>query len=153
MIKLIQSNYDKESGCAYVKIATDLGHFSGLAWLNLDEDKEIESEFFGCDLAEARAMTYYYERKKELLGHKLDALYRFRTDLKRNPQYNSESFEVEILNKRISQMENQNRLYKIEIANLKKYVEQRPVQRCKQIEAINKFLEEKKNQKENQDNE
>lgn len=144
MIKLIESNYDRESGCSYVKIETELGNFEGYAWLNDDEDKDIESAYFGCELAESRALLMHYSRKRELLGHRLDALYRFRTDLKKNPQYNGESFEVEILNRRIDQMEKQNRIYKQYIHNLKDYIHNRPIQRCEMIKSVHQILDKKK---------
>lgn len=151
MIKLIQSNYDEESGMSCVTLDTDLGKFYGYAFLNKEEDIEIASAYFGCELAEMDATLQYYNHKRFLLAQGLEALYRFRVDLKRNPQYNSESFESELLEKRIKQKENQKHLYDIMIKNLKKAIKIRPEQRIENIKLINQVLE--KNKEKRQDNE
>ena len=151
MIKLIKSNYDEESGISYVELNTDLGKFYGYAFLNKEEDADIASAYFGCELAEMDATLQYYNHKRFLLAQGLEALYRFRIDLKRNPQYNSESFEFELLEKRIKQKENQKYLYDIMIKNLKKAIKVRPEQRIENIKLINQVLE--KNKEKRQDNE
>lgn len=151
MLKLIKSNYDEESGISYVELNTDLGKFYGYAFLNKEEDADIASAYFGCELAEMDATLQYYNHKRFLLAQGLEALYRFRVDLKRNPQYNSESFEFELLEKRIKQKENQKHLYDVMIKNLKKAIKVRPEQRIENIKLINQVLE--KNKEKRQDNE
>lgn len=151
MLKLIKSNYDEESGMSYVELNTDLGKFYGYAFLNKEEDADIASAYFGCELAEMDATLQYYNHKRFLLAQGLEALYRFRVDLKRNPQYNSESFEFELLEKRIKQKENQKHLYDVMIKNLKKAIKVRPEQRIENIKLINQVLE--KNKEKRQDNE
>lgn len=151
MLKLIKSNYDEESGISYVELNTDLGKFYGYAFLNKEEDADIASAYFGCELAEMDATLQYYNHKRFLLAQGLEALYRFRVDLKRNPQYNSESFEFELLEKRIKQKENQKHLYDVMIKNLKKAIKIRPEQRIENIKLINQVLE--KNKEKRQDNE
>ena len=147
MIKLIESHYDEGSGMSYVVLNTDLGKFYGNAFLNQEEDAKIASAYFGCELAEMDATLQYYSHKRSILAQGLEALYRFRTDLKRNPQYNSESFEVQLLEKRISQKENQKHLYDVMIKNLKNAIKTRPEQRIKNIEMINQVLEKNKQKK------
>lgn len=151
MLKLIKSNYDEESGISYVELNTDLGKFYGYAFLNKEEDADIASAYFGCELAEMDATLQYYNHKRFLLAQGLEALYRFRVDLKRNPQYNSESFEFELLEKRIKQKETQKHLYDVMIKNLKKAIKVRPEQRIENIKLINQVLE--KNKEKRQDNE
>lgn len=151
MLKLIKSNYDEESGISYVELNTDLGKFYGYAFLNKEEDADIASAYFGCELAEMDATLQYYNHKRYILAQGLEALYRFRVDLKRNPQYNSESFEFELLEKRIKQKENQKHLYDVMIKNLKKAIKIRPEQRIENIKLINQVL--KKNKEKRQDNE
>lgn len=151
MIKLIKSNYDEESGTSYVELNTDLGKFYGYAFLNKEEDADIASAYFGCELAEMDATLQYYNHKRFLLAQGLEALYRFRVDLKRNSQYNSESFEFELLEKRIKQKEAQKHLYDVMIKNLKKAIKVRPEQRIENIKLINQVLE--KNKEKRQDNE
>lgn len=147
MIKLIESHFDEESGISCVTLDTDLGKFYGYAFLNKEEDAEIVSAYFGCELAEMEATLQYYDYKRFLLAQGLEALYRFRTDLKRNPQYNSESFEVQLLEKRIKQKETQKHLYDVMIKNLKNAIKTRPEQRIKNIEMINQVLEKNKQKK------
>ena len=67
--KVIESTYDTD-GFSYVEIKTPKDWYCGCAQLHPD-DKDIESEFFGCSLAEGRAVKYYYmdkirEKKKEI---------------------------------------------------------------------------------------
>ena len=147
MIKLIESHFDEESGISCVTLDTDLGKFYGYAFLNKEEDAEIASAYFGCELAEMEATLQYYDYKRFLLAQGLEALYRFRTDLKRSPQYNSESFEVQLLEKRIKQKETQKHLYDVMIKNLKNAIKTRPEQRIKNIEMINQVLEKNKQKK------
>lgn len=144
MIKLIESHYDEESGISFVALNTDLGKFYGYAFLNKEEDAEIASAYFGCELAEMDATLQYYQHKRNLLSQGLEALYRFRVDLKRNSQYNSESFEVQLLDKRIGQKENQKRLYDVMIKNLKNAIKERPEQRIENIKLVNQILEKNK---------
>ena len=151
MLKLTQADYDKESGISYVTIQTDLGNFYGYAFLNKEEDADIASAYFGCELAEMDATLQYYNHKRFLLAQGLEALYRFRVDLKRNPQYNSESFEFELLEKRITQKENQKRLYDVMIKNLKNAIKVRPEQRIENIKLINKTLENIKEKRQEQE--
>ena len=68
-------------------------------------------------------------------------------DLKRSPQYDSESFEVQLLEKRIKQKETQKHLYDVMIKNLKNAIKTRPEQRIKNIEIINQVLEKNKQKK------
>lgn len=53
--KFLNSNYDKETGISTVTISTKYGKFTGEARLN-PEDKEYESTFYGCYIAENRAI-------------------------------------------------------------------------------------------------
>ena len=147
MIKLIESHFDEESGISCVTLDTDLGKFYGYAFLNEEEDAEIASAYFGCELAEMEATLQYYNKKRFLLAQGLEALYSFRVDLKRNPQYNSESFEVQLLERRINQKENQKRIYDVMIKNLKNAIKTRPEQRIENIKLVNQILEKNKENK------
>lgn len=146
MIKLIEAHFDEESGTSCVTLNTDLGKFYGYAFLN-EEDAEIASAYFGCELAEMEATLQYYDKKRHLLAQGLEALYSFRVDLKRNPQYNSESFEVQLLERRINQKENQKRIYDVMIKNLKNAIKTRPEQRIENIKLVNQILEKNKENK------
>jgi hypothetical protein len=147
MIKLTESHFDEESGISCVTLDTDLGKFYGYAFLNKEEDGEIASAYFGCELAEMEATLQYYDKKRYLLAQGLEALYSFRVDLKRNPQYNSESFEAQLLDRRINQKENQKRIYDVMIKNLKNAIKTRPEKRIENIKLVNQILEKNKENK------
>ena len=144
MLKLTEAHFDEESGISCVTLDTDLGKFYGYAFLNKEEDTDIASSYFGCELAEMDATLQYYDKKRYLLAQGLEALYSFRVDLKRNPQYNSESFEVQLLDRRINQKENQKRIYDVMIKNLKNAIKMRPEQRIENIKLVNQILEKNK---------
>lgn len=147
MLKLTEAHFDEESGISCVTLDTDLGKFYGYAFLNKEEDADIASSYFGCELAEMDATLQYYDKKRYLLAQGLEALYSFRVDLKRNPQYNSESFEVQLLDRRINQKENQKRIYDVMIKNLKNAIKMRPEQRIENIKLVNQILEKNKKNK------
>ena len=147
MIKLTEAHFVEESGISCVTLDTDLGKFYGYAFLNREEDAEIASAYFGCELAEMEATLQYYDKKRYLLAQGLEALYSFRVDLKRNPQYNSESFEAQLLDRRINQKENQKRIYDVMIKNLKNAIKTRPEQRIENIKLVNQILEKNKENK------
>lgn len=148
MIKIIESFYDEESGCSYIKLETELGHFDGYAWLNMEEDAEIGSSYFGCELAEMRALERYYLRKKELLGQKLNTLYGLRADFKKCVSHDCCTFKI--LNNRIHQTEIQNKQYKNIIHNIRKAICNRPQDRIDTLKDVENIL--KKVNKKRQDN-
>lgn len=54
--KFVMGSYDPDTGLSYVQIANRLGNFDAICQLR-DEDKgERESKFFGCQVAEGRAI-------------------------------------------------------------------------------------------------
>lgn len=82
MIKLLVANFDKEDGTSYVKIDTDCGHFEGFAFLH-PEDKDIESTYLGCEIAEYRATIEYFKYKKHIVNIEIQELFRARKELKK----------------------------------------------------------------------
>lgn len=154
MIKLIDSHYDEESGTSFVALNTDLGKFYGYAFLNKEEDADIASAYFGCELAEMDATLQYYIKKRYILSQGLEALYRFRVDIKRNWQYNSESFESVLLDDKIKQKEKQKQIYDNIIKNLKNTIKISPEKRIENIKLMNKIIEKNKTKlEENKDKE
>ena len=137
MIKFLESNYDKESGISMVKIATECGFFYGYAFLN-PEDKEYESEFLGCEVAEMRAISDYYKRKEHFLKTRLLALYDIARDIRNNPQYDSEHFEYQLIQKRIKQNEEQKKLYREYIKDIKEAIDYKLDARVELVEKLKK---------------
>ena len=72
-IKLIESNFDRETGVSYAKIQTDYGVFAGSAKLH-EEDKEHVSSFAGCHYAETRAIIAYMKHRVKLLNERIESL-------------------------------------------------------------------------------
>lgn len=142
MIKFLESNYDKESGISMVKIATECGFFYGYAFLG-PEDKEYESEFLGCEIAEMRAISDYYKRKVHFLKTRLLTLYDIARDIRHNPQFDSEHFEYQIIQKRIKQNEEQKKLYKEYISDIKEAIEYKLDARIELVEKLKKKKQDK----------
>ena len=59
MYKILSSQYAPDIGASSVHIMTDLGEFSGLAKLH-PEDRNYESSYTGCHIAELRARRKYW---------------------------------------------------------------------------------------------
>ena len=142
MIKFLESNYDKESGISMVKIATECGFFYGYAFLGPD-DKEYESEFLGCEIAEMRAISDYYKRKVHFLKTRLLTLYDIARDIRHNSQFDSEHFEYQIIQKRIKQNEEQKKLYKEYISDIKEAIEYKHDARIELVEKLKKKKQDK----------
>ena len=58
-IKLSLGEFDPTTGISMTKIETKIGTFVGTAYLQ-DKDKNNSSKFFGCQLAEYKAIRKYY---------------------------------------------------------------------------------------------
>ena len=137
MIKFLESNYDKASGISMVKIATECGFFQGYAFLGPD-DKEYESEFLGCEIAEMRAISDYYKRKVHFLKTRLVTLQELARDIRNNPQFDSEHFEYQIIQKRIKQNEEQKKIYKEYISDIREAIEYKLDARVELVEKLKK---------------
>ena len=137
MIKFLESNYDKASGISMVKIATECGFFQGYAFLGPD-DKEYESEFLGCEIAEMRAISDYYKRKVHFLKTRLVTLQELARDIRNNPQFDSEHFEYQLIQKRIKQNEEQKKIYKEYITDIKEAIEYKLDARVELVEKLKK---------------
>lgn len=141
MIKFIKSDYYKENNVAisYVKIATECGYFEGYAFLN-PEDKDYESEFLGCEIAEMRAISDYYKRKIHFLKTRLKTLCDLEKDIRSNSQFDSEHFEYQTILKRIQQNKNQKKEYQEYIKDIKEAIEYKLETRA---ELVNKLKKKK----------
>ena len=137
MIKFIDSYYDEECGMSCVKIATECGFFKDYAWLN-PEDKEYESKILGGEIAEMRAISDYYKRKLHFLKTRLLTLYDIARDIRNNPQFNSEHFEYQLIQKRIKQNEEQKEIYKEYIKDIKEAIEFKLETRVQLVDKLKK---------------
>lgn len=143
MIKFLESTYDKECGMSCVKIATECGIFEGYAWLH-PEDKEYESEILGGEIAEMRAISHYYKRKLHFLKTRLVTLYDIARDIRNNSQFDSEHFEYQIILKRIEQNEEQKKIYKEYIKDIKEAIEYKLEAKAELIEKLKRRKQDNK---------
>lgn len=97
---LIYSNYDNETGVSKVIIENKYGIFEDVALLHPD-DKIYESNFFGCQIAEARCMIQTRKAQIEEINFKIKTLQTFENVLKNSKHYNPQSFECRKLRKQI----------------------------------------------------
>lgn len=132
MIKLLFSDYDRKRGVSYVKILTDKGIFEDYAYLS-EEDKDIESSFAGCQMAEYRCIIQYYKKTLSQINLKLQTYY----DLQKDFYFNSQANEV--LNKKIKQKEIEKELLKRNIKSLKDSIKNIPDNIKKSKEKIQKI--------------
>lgn len=94
----VDATFNKETGVSTTTILTDLGLFTGTAYLH-EEDRDIMSEYEGCKYAEWRAIIKYY---KALLKQK-KAIYlnlqNIITNLNRMKDCNKDSREARFIRK------------------------------------------------------
>ena len=103
-VKLLESNYDKETGISTASIETDCGIFYGKARLHPD-DKEYESNFAGCNYAETRAIIKYFKYKAKIVKIKIEGIKSYEKTLKNRKDYNKYSIENIMLKKYIVELE------------------------------------------------
>lgn len=99
-IKLIDANYNEETGISYVKINTDYGEFEGFAKLH-EEDRSIASKYAGCQYAEMRAVLKYMKHRIKILAHQIKALINCQKQMECRVAYNPNSVESRALRKQI----------------------------------------------------
>jgi hypothetical protein len=135
MIKLLESTYEEGVSCSIIQ--TDIGNYYGYAFVH-PEDEEDASSYAGCEIAEYRATIYYFQEKIRRLNNELNALYQLRTDFIK--RLNLENEAVVQLCKRIEQREVQKDIYRTNIADIKKAINDKLNGR---IEFLNKIKEKK----------
>ena len=90
---LMNSNYDETTGVSTVTINTDVGMFTGTAKCHPDE--KYKSKFFGCQIAEGRALLAYQRELVKIGNAQLTALFNLNTtvcqmrDYKKDNMYTS----------------------------------------------------------------
>ena len=99
-IKLLNSNYDKETGISTVTIRTRNGEFTGTSKLH-EEDRDIESSFAGCRYAEAKALVKSLKAKNKERLIQLKVLENLEKELKSMKYYNPYSLEACRLRRKI----------------------------------------------------
>lgn len=118
-IKLLFSNYDKETKISTVLINTDLGIFKGQVILK-EEDYDIESKFAGCEYAEMKAIIKYLKEKRKNINIEIKNTNNILNMLKNYKEFNSKSFEFKKINKYLYKLEKDKKNINTKIENLSK---------------------------------
>lgn len=131
-IKLIESNFDRETGVSYAKIQTDYGVFAGSAKLH-EEDKEHVSSFAGCHYAETRAIIAYMKHRVKLLNERIKSLENCKKVLENRKEYDHNSVENRTIRKQIYLLKKQKAEWIQRISSLSEKLYQMMMQRDKVV--------------------
>ena len=105
-IKLLQSNFDEETGISSVTIGTDYGQFHATSKLH-NEDLDISSSYAGCEYAEMRAIIKYMKTKIKIIKIQIKELEDFQKSLSLRNDYNHYSIENCKMRRRIYMLNKQ----------------------------------------------
>lgn len=136
-IKLIKSEYDKETGISTATISTDYGIFTGTSKLH-EEDKHLESNFAGCHYAEMRAIIKYMKHRLKLLNEHIKALEDYKKVVEGKKDYEHNSSENRSLRKRIYILKKQKEQWISKINSLNNKILDSMNQREKFIKSLEK---------------
>jgi len=134
-IKLLDSNFDKETGISNVTILTDIGKFSGSSKLH-EEDKEISSSYAGCSYAEMRALIKYMKQKIKYIEAQIKALQSLQLDLQGRTDYNHLSPENYVIRRHIYELKKNIKQWEEKIDSLHTRMLNNMEQREKVIKSI-----------------
>lgn len=105
-IKLLQSNFDEETGISSVTIGTDYGQFHATSKLH-NEDLDISSSYAGCEYAEMRAIIKYMKKRIEVINNQIKGLENYQKQLLDRADYNPKSSENIVLRKQLEILNNE----------------------------------------------
>lgn len=86
--KLIKAEYNLDTGVSTVTIGCRLGQFTGTAKLHPEEDVDLRSRYFGCELAESRACVKALKALRREYKNKAAALNEVNSIVKSLKDYN-----------------------------------------------------------------
>lgn len=135
MFKMKMSNYDKESGVSIVSLATDLGEFTGVSRLH-EDDRENASSFFGCEIAELRALIAYSKRRKMIVAQQYKAIKDMYKNLEQMKAFNKESVEARKIRRKLYELSEEWNQWKDNINSLESEI----VARCTARDAMLKNI-------------
>ena len=98
--KLIDSNYDAETGISSATIQTKQGIFTATSRLH-EEDKDSASKFAGCENAEFKAYIKAHHEKIKRVREAIKLFEDFYNTLSQGKDFHEESFEAKSVRKKI----------------------------------------------------
>lgn len=137
--KILKDGYDKNTGISFSNIVTRYGEFSATARLN-PEDKEYESNFFGCQLAEARCVIKALKEQLKIINVQIKTLKDLKNKILEIKGINEENFiaakELKMIVIELKKLYIKRVKVEQEIRNLRTAVAQRPEVRISQIKEL-----------------
>ena len=105
---ITNAEYNVDTGFSLIEISTSIGSFFGYACLNPEDRKAgYDSRFFGCQLAELRAVIKYYKAlvriEKEVYKREIN----FLNTLRQAKEYDDDAFYAKRLKKKCRITENE----------------------------------------------
>ena len=116
-IKLLNSNYDEETGISTASIQTDYGIFTSTSKLH-EEDKDIVSTYAGCQYAETKAILKYMKYRTKLIKQQIKGLEDCQKALMNLKDYNHNSVENRTIRKQIYLLKRQKKDFENRISSL-----------------------------------
>lgn len=135
--KLIEANYNAETGVSIVVIGCSLGQFVGTAKVHPEEDEDFKSRFFGCELAERRAYIKALKALRREYKNKVAALNEVNSIVKSLKGYNHYTNECRKIRRVI--YEYQNKIANVEtiIKAVQDDINELPQKRAEYLAIIN----------------
>ena len=146
--KLIDSSFNKKNGVSHVKIKTKLGIFEGTAKRH-QEDMDIQSSFFGCKLAELRAIKKCFLKNKKEIKNKQLFLENLISNLQLLKNYNHNSVETRFIRKQYFILQKELQKIDKEILFLDIQIKTLSNNYRETLDAVYKKIEENRRKKDN----
>lgn len=132
-MRLVYSNYDKESGKSTILMEHEGKQYMGNAYFNKEEEKYPPNAFFGLRIAEKRAIIEYWKERKNINRTKACAIESLLKDLQ-NTEENLEGNSI------VEKIERHLKHYKQEVANYQSAIDSQRKEIKKEIEVRQQFL-------------
>lgn len=142
MFKMIYSNYNEITGISTVTLSTDLGEFTGTAKLH-EEDREIASNYFGCQLAEVRALVEYSKRKKMIARQQYLMLKNLYSNIEQMTEFDENDVAARKMRRKIYELHREWKKWNNNVETLKMNIKHSCEER---VAMINKFKNKGKNE-------
>lgn len=140
-IKIVESWFNEETGVSKVVINTDRGIFCGTAQLH-EEDRDIASNFAGCEYAEMRAIVKYFKRRAKDTQIKITGLQNYEKRLLGRKDYQKHSVENRQLRKYMKQLEQEKIDWEEKASSLENKIQIAMKNREKMVREMTKKSEE-----------
>lgn len=146
--KLIDSSFNEKNGVSYVKIKTKLGIFEGIAKRH-PKDMDIQSNFFGCKLAELRAIKKFFLKNRKEIKNKQLFLENLISNLQLLKNYNHNSVETRFIRKQYFILQKELQKIDKEILFLDIQIKTLSNNYRETLDAVYKKIEENRRKKDN----